>query len=474
VYRPTFPGPGGRLTNVSYLLLALGGALVAAFLADVLARRSGLPDVVILITLGLLLGPLLHITTEGTLLGVAPYVGLAALALILFDAGLDLRRHELGGLPAVAAAFAGLSVTVSFLAIFPLAYFFLVGRSVPLALLFAGALSCTSSAVVVPIAARMRLPPGARATVNVSSALEDTLAIILVTTLLVFYSPGHNGILLVLSTALQIPLGLAGGFLAGMLWIVVARRYQSLPFFSMATVGFLIFLAGFVDALGGSGILAALVFGVTLGNARSLEKVFRIQGALNLLPTVRQFQTEMAFLLRAFFLLLLGMLFEVGPDYLEVLALGATMGGVLIGMRYLTVAASVERGVFPAPWRVPLSTLGTRGLTSAVLVVLPVTYGLVPSAQNFLDPTLVVVLVFTVYTALGVFFHQRRTSVAGTREAAAPASQGGLPTPTADQWESMWGFLSSSPSAAPSGPEEADPHVPPAPPPPSVGPPPLP
>ena len=456
------------------MLLALGGALVAAFLADVLARRSGLPDVVILIALGLLLGPVLHITTEGVLLSVAPYVGLAALALILFDAGLDLRRHELGGQTGAAVALAALSVTVSFLAIFPLAYFFLVGRSVPLALLFAGALSCTSSAVVVPIAGRMRLPAGARGAVNVSSALEDTFAIILVTTLLLFYSPGHNGILLVLSTVLQIPLGLAGGFLAGLLWIVVARRYQKLPFFSMATVGFLLLLAGLVDALGGSGILAALVFGVTLGNARSLEKTFHIQGALNLLPTVRQFQTEVAFLLRAFFLLLLGMLFELGPNELEVLALGAAMGGVLIGMRYLTVATAVERGLFPASWGSPLSSLGTRGLTSAVLVVLPVTYGLVPSAQSFLDPTLVVVLVFTAYTAVGVLLYQRRTSVPGAREPPGPAPRGGLPTPTTEQWESMWGFVSSNVSSTPSGPGGGDASPPEPAPPSSPGPPPLP
>lgn len=429
---------------------------MAAFLADVLARRSGLPDVVILLVLGLLLGPVLHITTEGALLSVAPYVGLAALALILFDAGLDLRRHELGGLPMAAVGLAGLSVAVSFLAIFPLAFFFLVGRSVPLALLFSGALSCTSSAVVVPIAARMRLPSGARAVVNVSSALEDTFAIILVTTLLVFYSPGYNGIFLVLSTILQIPLGLAGGFLAGVLWIVVARRYQTLPFFSMATVGFLLLLAGLVDAIGGSGILAALVFGVTLGNARSLERTFHLPGALNLLPTVRQFQTEVAFLLRAFFLLLLGMLFEIGPDYPEVLLLGAVMGGVLIGMRYLTVATTVERGVFPASWRSPLSALGTRGLTSAVLVVLPVTYGLVPSAQAFLDPTLVVVLVFTAYTALSVLFYQRRTTAPGPRQTPGPVPSGGLPTPTTQQWESMWGFVSDNLSSPSPEPREGD------------------
>ncbi len=426
---------------------------MAAFLADVLARRSGLPDVVILVALGLLLGPVLHITTEGVLLSVAPYVGLSALALILFDAGLDLRRHEFGVLPGAAVGLAGLSVAVSFLAIFPLAYFFLVARSVPLALLFSGALSCTSSAVVVPIAARMRLPSGARAVVNVNSALEDTFAIILVTTLLVFYSPGHNGIFLVLSTVLQIPLGLAGGFLAGVLWIVVARRYQKLPFFSMATVGFLLLVTGLVDAMGGSGILAALVFGVTLGNARSLEKTFHLSGALNLLPTVRQFQTEVAFLLRAFFLLLLGMLFEVGPNYLEVLLLGAAMGGVLIGMRYLTVATTVERGVFPASWRSPLSSLGTRGLTSAVLVVLPVTYGLVPSAQAFLDPTLVVVLIFTAYTAIAVLLYQRRTTAPGPREPPGPAPRGGLPTPTTEQWKSMWEFVPGNVSSPASGPE---------------------
>jgi NhaP-type Na+/H+ or K+/H+ antiporter len=418
--------------------VALGSALLAAFIADVLARRSGVPDVVVLILLGLLLGPGLHLASESTLISLAPYVGLMALALILFDAGMDIRPRELGGISGRAAAFAAVSVLVSFLALFPFAYYEIVGRSVPLALIFAGALSCTSSAVVVPIAARLTLPPGARSTINLSSALEDTFAIITVTTLLLFYTPGHAGISLVVSTILPLPGGILGGFLGGLLWIVVSARYQRLKFFSMATVGFLLFLAGLVDLLGGSGILAALVFGIVLGNASSFERFFHWGRTMDLLPYVRQFQTEAAFALRAYFLLLLGMLVVIGANFLNVVVLGAALAGVLILLRYLVVSTFVERSLFPSRWRAPLSALGTRGLTSAVLVVLPVSSGLISSAGIFLDPTLIVILCFTVYTTFAVYFYREGTGPAPARSPPPPPVGSPEEGPA---WESMWSTL---------------------------------
>jgi potassium/hydrogen antiporter len=395
----------------SDVLLVAGGALLAAFLADIVARRAGFPDILLLLGVGVLAGPVLHVGGVSSILSVAPYLGTAALALILFDAGMDLRRHELEGIPTQATLLAAAAVGLSMLLVFPLAYFYLTDHSPLLSLLFAGALSCTSSAVVVPVASRMSLPSRTRSLVHVSSALEDTMAIIIVTSLMFIAVPSTSKVPVEVLVILPLPLGLVGGFLGGLAWIEMTRRFQTLPFFSMATAGFLFAVVGLVQALGGAGVLAALILGIMMGNAQEVRSWLGWTGDVTLLPQVRQFQSEIAFLLRAFFMLVLGMLMVFGSGYEDLLIVGGVISAVLLVARSLAVEGFLRVTGAPRSWNFPLASLGARGLTSAVLVIIPVTAGIVPTAATFLDPTLIVVVATVVVTSVGVFVYEHVPSV---------------------------------------------------------------
>lgn len=394
----------------SFVLLVAGGALLAAFLADVVARKVGLPDVLLLLAVGIFVGPVVLHGDVQPILGVAPYVGTAALALILFDAGMELRLRELGKVPAQATVLAVFAVGLSMLLVFPLAFLYLTGGNVLLSLIFAGALSCTSSAVVVPVASRMSLPSSARSLVHISSAVEDTMAIIIVTSLMLIALPSATGVPIYVSLLLPLPLAILGGLGAGLFWIEMVRRYQTRPFFSMATVGFLFGVVGGIQALGGAGVLSALILGVMLGNAQVIRDKLRWKGDVTLIPQVRGFQTELAYLLRAFFMLLLGMLLVVGSTYEDLFILGGVIAAVLIVARATAVETFLHATDVPRAWNFPLVSLSSRGLTSAVLVVLPVTAGLV-SQQVFLDPTLIVVIATVIITSAGVLIYENVPSV---------------------------------------------------------------
>jgi hypothetical protein len=80
----------------------LGGIVVLAFLANRLAGWARVPDVLVLMAAGMLLGPVFHLLDPSKFESVAHGFCALALILILFEAGLDLEfrntlRHFPGG-----------------------------------------------------------------------------------------------------------------------------------------------------------------------------------------------------------------------------------------------------------------------------------------------------------------------------------------------------------------------------------------
>ena len=81
------------LTNFFGLL---GGLLVLAFAANRLSRWTRVPDVIVLLGSGIVLGPVLHWIDAAHFPTVIRGFGTLALILILFSAGLELDlRHAM-------------------------------------------------------------------------------------------------------------------------------------------------------------------------------------------------------------------------------------------------------------------------------------------------------------------------------------------------------------------------------------------
>src|ERR1700689_4792094 len=81
--------------DLSLFFAILGGLLVLAFVANRLVRFTRVPDVVILMTTGVLIGPVLHWVNPDIFRGAAQGLGALAVILILFEGGLDLRLREI-------------------------------------------------------------------------------------------------------------------------------------------------------------------------------------------------------------------------------------------------------------------------------------------------------------------------------------------------------------------------------------------
>ncbi len=76
------------------ILGLVGGLLVVAFLANRVFGLTRIPDVLVLMMLGVLLGPGLGLVQAGTLAKTTNLLGTLAIILVLFEGGLELDLRD--------------------------------------------------------------------------------------------------------------------------------------------------------------------------------------------------------------------------------------------------------------------------------------------------------------------------------------------------------------------------------------------
>src|SRR3990172_124284 len=81
---------------VAAFLLTIAGVFLIGTLGEIVFRRTGVPDVVWLIVVGMALGPISGTLSTQRLSAIAPYFAALTLIFILFGGGSRLRITELG------------------------------------------------------------------------------------------------------------------------------------------------------------------------------------------------------------------------------------------------------------------------------------------------------------------------------------------------------------------------------------------
>lgn len=358
--------------NLNVFFGLLGGLIVLAFAANLLFRHTRIPDHVVLIVIGVLLGPVFHWINVEQLKPVTHAFGTLAVIVILFEGGLELKlretiRHFRG---AVFLSILAYVLTVGLVALvahegleFSLVSSLLVGSVV----------GCTSSAMVLPILQQMKTSEATRVTLLLEASVGDVLAVLTAESLMDLKGGGTlQGLLPALAREVGIPLILA--LVVGVLWSQLLPRLSEQRFSHVLTFGVVLLLFAASQALHGSGLIAVLAFGLALANVsesnrpliESAEETGVSPGQEHL--PILTFHSELAFLLRTFFFALLGAVMEfVAPRYL--LPTLGILGAIVLG-RWLAAHASrwASREI-PDSERKLIIWILPRGLITAVLAV---------------------------------------------------------------------------------------------------------
>ena len=295
------------LELAKHALLMFGIILALGTLSGLLARLAKVPDVVIFLLIGMLIGPGLlgwvNIKADSALNQLIMIFGSSY---ILFDGGASIRLKVLKEVWITLLALATLGVLIT-AAITGAAAYYLLGVSPIVALLLGSVIASTDPATLVPVFKQVRIKERVAQTVMSESAFNDAIGAILTFTVLGVamgagdFSLGAAITDLLKQSLLGIVIGGVLGYLAALM-----ISHEKLGFLAefAPVVSLMAVIAAYMsaDGMGSSGFMAVFVFGIMLGNQSSLGFKQAEQESHQL----EDFVMTTALIMRMFIFILLG------------------------------------------------------------------------------------------------------------------------------------------------------------------------
>jgi len=412
------------------LLALIGIVIVVSSLLSGAVERSGLPQVAIFIALGAALGPwglrLVDVDLNSPTLRV---IATLALVLVLFSDAISVDTRALREKRWLALVILGPG-TLLVAALIAGAAHFLLSVSLAHAAILGGALASTDPVLLRTLLRHRRLPETTRIALRMESGMNDAVLLPVVIIAMLFATSAEGELVGRLSRSVVglFVLGPVIGVLVGWIGIItlvrvrdgigVRRDYESLYALGIAFTAFAL-----AESVGGSGFLAAFAAGL----------IIAIQD-LELCDCFLEYgeATAEMFLLLTF--VAFGMSLLWGG---MTVADGRTLVFAAFALIVRTAALypMLARAGVGGRDRRLIAWLGPRGLSSLLLVLLPVFAGM-PGAAHVFAITCLVVLMSVVLHGSGIALWLRKDARSATqerearsempqqREALAPQSSG--------------------------------------------------
>jgi NhaP-type Na+/H+ or K+/H+ antiporter len=406
------------------LLALIGIVIVVSSLLSGAVERSGIPQVAIFIALGAALGPwglgLVDVALDSPALQV---IATLALVLVLFSDAISVDTRALREQRSLSLLILGPG-TLIVAALIAGAAHLLLSLSFAHSAILGAALASTDPVLLRTVLRNRRLPEATRVALRIESGMNDAVLLPVVIIAMLFATPGEGAVMAALSRSV-IGLFLLGpviGALVGWIGIVtlvrvrdgigVRRDYESLYALGIAFTAFAL-----AEGVGGSGFLAAFAAGLVIA-VQDLE-------LCDCFLEYGEATAEMFLLLT--FVAFGASLLWTGFDVANLRAL--VFAGFALIVRTATLYPVLARAGLDRRDRRLIAWLGPRGLSSLLLVLLPVFAGM-PGAGELFTITCLVVLLSVVLHGSGIAIWLRRDARRANEERGTEeARQKETPTP---------------------------------------------
>lgn len=392
--------------EISFLFLISGIVILIGFLGSLSFEKTKIPDVLLLLLIGIFLGPVIGLVKPQTLAHFAEYFGSFALMVILFEGGMDMDIKRLikdFGTASILVVLTFILSTFSIAVFLNQIYQWDVMRS----LLLGTILGCTSAAIVIPVASRMSISNEMKTVLSIESALSDVLAVVFAVSLIEFIRLEDIGIKAPFhAIASSFSIAIVIGVIAGFFWLKMLDLFKERKYSYMTTLAAILIVFALVDFLGGSGPISILIFGVILGNSRFFSGFLKIKGSNLIDKTIKFFHGEISFFIRTFFFVYLGMMISfkfMSPEYLW---LSVALVLIIVFIRYVSVGIIGIIYKEKKSDRPIMLLMLPRGLASAVLATFPVALNITGS-EGFIDYTFAVIVMTNILMTIGVFIVEK-------------------------------------------------------------------
>ena len=384
------------METISTFVFYVGLIIFAAHFFTALFERTRFPDVLPLIFIGILIGPLFGILSPDDFGYVGPLLSAVALVLMLFEGGshltLDTLKTSLKDCVVLTLATFIFTVLITT----GIAYYIMENDLMP-ALFIGVVLGSISPAVVVPIVRMLDLSENTKSTLVVESAITDVLSIIIALGIMKTFQAGHKTLMEFIGTNLiaTMAMSLAVGFGGAVIWSTILEKIRKFSNTIFTSLAFIFLLYGLSEILGYSGPISVLIFGVVLANSKkiplSIVQKFGADHLTEFTSIEKTLFSEVIFLVKTFFFIFLGMSIQFGNT--KILFIGILLTILIYGGRLLLSRLLISRET-PISEAAMISFIIPKGLAAAVLAEVPMHMGLPMEVEStFIEIRAVVYMV---------------------------------------------------------------------------------
>jgi cell volume regulation protein A len=398
------------IASAPILLLAASVVIILGVLGEAFFKRTGIPDILFLMVLGIIIGPILGIIQPQAVLEIVPYFAAVALIIIMFDGGLNLHIGKVLKTAhfAIILVIVGFAVSVGIVA--GLAHYGLGWEWID-SILLGTIVGGSSSIIVFGLVKKIHISEDAKSMLSFESALTDIFAVIIAFVLFEAALSGEFSFdLLGVTIGKAVMVGLVLGLGVGIPWMFVISKLKNAQHSYMLTIGMVFMLFFLATTFGESGALTALVFGLMLGKKTYFSRILKIKFPEDTIDN--SLHSQVTFLVRAFFFVFVGLLASFAQ--IEYVIFGVIAAIAIYIGRIIITKSVLVRGFSKLDTKVT-SVMIPRGLAAAVLATFPLSMGL-PNAEAYPQIIFFVVITSVIITTIGL---------GGAKKIPPPESQSG-------------------------------------------------
>lgn len=362
------------MDSTALTILMIGGLVFAAHVFTELFSRRRVPDLLLLLIIGVVIGPVLKLVTPDSIGTFGNVFSTLTLVILLFESGSELsfntiRNSFRGMILLTLLSYFSIMIALGFLAHYVLHIPWVTS-------FFLGAvLGGAAEAIVIPLTKQLKISDNCKTTMVLETSFSTVICFIISIALLKSVQEEAFSLGIVVGNVIS-SFTLAGivGFLGAVFWAIVLQRIRTVKNSTFTTPAFVFIIYGINSLLGFSGEIAALTFGITLANIDSVYNSF-LKKFFNKKPNTlnyneRMLFSEIAFLFRTFVFIYIGISMQLS-DWKSIL-IGLAIVFILFILRILSVKFSIVRSGkdYTELETMYMSCLISKGLAAAILATM--------------------------------------------------------------------------------------------------------
>lgn len=347
---------------IVFTILAI--ILIIGFLSELLFQKTGIPDVLIMILIGMGLKYFFGVSPD-QFGNAAILFTTFALIYILFQGSMQIHFATLLQTMNETLRVTVISFILSVSATTGILY--LLSIDILTAILIGTITGGISIIVIIPIVTKIQCDSKIKSSLTLESSINDILCIIGTIIVVKIITSGE----IITSTVFQdtlslFALGVFVGFIVGFGWVSLLNKIKWLGHENLLTIAVILLLYSFVESpfVQASGAIAVLTFGIIVGNSRKiLEKIDKKHSHKLFSNSALTIFSEISFFLKVIFFVYLGIVLDL-TDW-RLIFVGAAITSSLFLIRPIAIYLSFTNST-PENKKIQ-NVLIPRGLAAAVL-----------------------------------------------------------------------------------------------------------